>query len=85
MRAESEFLTAADVMARYHVGRMWIERKIKQAGFPRPIKFGGVSAVRFWRRSDIEKWEVEWEKQGKLGIGIKLTVTASSEPCTQSR
>jgi predicted DNA-binding transcriptional regulator AlpA len=58
-------------MARYHVGRMWIERHIKQDGFPRPIKFGHtVSAVRRWRRSDIEAWEAEWQAwQGRAATG----------------
>ena len=46
VRQPSEFLTAFQVRARYGVGRMWIERRIKQSGFPRPFKFGGVSAVR---------------------------------------
>ena len=59
--AKSEFLTAVQVRARYGVGRMWIERRIKQSAFPRPLKFGGVSAVRFWRRSDIEAWEAKWQ------------------------
>lgn len=59
--SKSEFLTAAHVRARYGVGRMWIERRIKQSGFPKPLKFGGVSAVRFWRRSDIEAWEAKWQ------------------------
>ena len=63
VRQPSEFLTAAQVQARYGVGRMWIERRIKQSGFPRPFKFGGVSAVRFWRRSDIEGWELQWQER----------------------
>ena len=61
MRA-AEYLTAADVMARYSCGRMWIERRIKDANFPKPIKLGpGVSAVRRWRLRDLEQWERERE------------------------
>jgi predicted DNA-binding transcriptional regulator AlpA len=58
----SEFLSAPAVLRRYGVGRMWIERRILDANFPKPIKFGpGVSAVRFWRRADLEQWERERE------------------------
>jgi prophage regulatory protein len=58
----AEYLTAADVMARYSCGRMWIERRIKDANFPKPIKLGpGVSAVRRWRLRDLEQWERERE------------------------
>ena len=54
----SEFLTAADVLARYSAGRNWIERRIKDSNFPKPIKLGpGVMAVRRWRRADLESWE----------------------------
>jgi predicted DNA-binding transcriptional regulator AlpA len=53
-----EYLTAADVMARYSCGRMWIERRIKDSGFPKPVKFGpGVSAVRRWHRDQLLAWE----------------------------
>jgi predicted DNA-binding transcriptional regulator AlpA len=57
-----EFLTAADVMARYSCGRNWIERRIKDSGFPKAIKLGpGVSAVRRWKLRDLEQWEAERE------------------------
>lgn len=69
----SEFLTAADVMARYHVGRMWIERRIKDSNFPRPFKFGHtVNAVRRWRRPDIEAWEA---------VAIDKHREAAQQPC----
>ena len=57
-----EYLTAADIMARYSCGRMWIERRIKDANFPKPVKLGpGVSAPRRWHRADLIAWEHERE------------------------
>jgi len=54
----SEYLTIADVMARFHASRMWVARRTLDANFPKPVRFGpGVSAVRRWRRTDIEAWE----------------------------
>jgi predicted DNA-binding transcriptional regulator AlpA len=51
-------------MARYGVSRMWLERHIKDHGFPHPIKFGGpVGAVRHFRRSAVLAWEVQWEEK----------------------
>lgn len=54
----SEYLTAVEVLHRYSAGRMWIERRIKDSNFPKPIKLGnGTRAVRRWRRGDLEAWE----------------------------
>ena len=62
----SEFLTARQLMARYGVSLMWLERHIKDHGFPHPIKFGGrVSAVRHWRRSAVLEWEQAWEQRSR--------------------
>ena len=58
MQSESEFLTAIDVQRRYRVSRMWIDRRIKDSGFPHPYKFGGrTNSVRRWRLSDLIAWE----------------------------
>jgi predicted DNA-binding transcriptional regulator AlpA len=52
-----EFLTSSQVRARYgHVSHMWLFRKMRDAGFPAPVRFGGNSR-RYWKREDLEKWE----------------------------
>ena len=51
---DSEFLTAAQLMARYGVSHMWLVRRMARDGFPKPSYFG---RLRFWRRTDIEQWE----------------------------
>jgi len=50
-----EYLTSAQVRARFGVGRMWVERRMAQSDFPRPISFG--TTRRFWRIVDVELWE----------------------------
>ena len=50
------FLKARRVQERYGVSHMWIERRQKDAGFPSPTFFGGI---RFWRLSELERWESE--------------------------
>ena len=51
---DSEFLTAAQLMARYGVSHMWLVRRMAKDGFPKPSYFG---RLRFWRRTEIEQWE----------------------------
>jgi predicted DNA-binding transcriptional regulator AlpA len=52
---DSEFLTAAQMMARYGgVSHMWLLRRLAKDGFPKPVYFGGL---RFWRRTEVEQWE----------------------------
>ena len=52
---DSEFLTAAQLMARYGgVSHMWLVRRMAKDGFPKPVYFG---RLRFWRRAEIEQWE----------------------------
>jgi hypothetical protein len=49
------FLKARQVRARYgDVSHMWLVRRQKDAGFPAPTIFGGI---RFWKLSDLERWE----------------------------
>lgn len=51
-----EFLSAAQARARYgNVSHMWLVRKMRDEGFPACVRFGG--RLRFWRVSDLEKWE----------------------------
>jgi predicted DNA-binding transcriptional regulator AlpA len=49
------FLRARQVQTRYGgVSHMWLVRRQKDGGFPSPIFFGGI---RFWKLSDLERWE----------------------------
>lgn len=53
---ESVYLTAAAVRARYgNVSHMWLVRKIRDDGFPPPVRFGG--RLRFFKLSELERWE----------------------------
>ena len=53
----SDYLTSAAVRAKFGgVSHMWIFRKTPDEGFPEPVRFGEKSR-RYWRASDIEKWE----------------------------
>lgn len=50
------FLNAEAVRARYGgVSHMWLVRKMRDEGFPQPVRFGG--RLRFWRVGDVEAWE----------------------------
>jgi predicted DNA-binding transcriptional regulator AlpA len=51
---DSEYLTAAQLMARYGVSHMWLIRRMARDGFPKPSYFG---RLRFWRRAEVEQWE----------------------------
>lgn len=49
------FLKARQVRARYgDVSHMWLVRRQRDAGFPSPTILGGI---RFWKLSDLERWE----------------------------
>jgi predicted DNA-binding transcriptional regulator AlpA len=53
---ESEFLNAAQVKQRYGgVSDMWLDRRLRDAGFPKAIRFGGRN--RFWRVAELVAWE----------------------------
>ena len=57
MALETEtYLTTAQVCERYSHSHMWIERRMKDAGFPRPIYFTG-SRLRHWPLSTLITWE----------------------------
>ena len=43
----------ADVRKHFGCSAMWIYRKQREQGFPRPRKFGGIRAARFWRRDEV--------------------------------
>lgn len=56
--AQSEtFLSTAKVRERYGVSHMWIERRLADSPtFPRPTYLG---RLRFYKRADLEAWELE--------------------------
>jgi predicted DNA-binding transcriptional regulator AlpA len=55
------YLTARQLQHRFgNVSRMWPYRRMKDAGFPAPVRFGG--RLRFWRVDDVERWERERAK-----------------------
>jgi predicted DNA-binding transcriptional regulator AlpA len=56
MSDQSEiYLKTKQVRKRYdNVSETWIERRMKDAGFPQPVYFGHL---RFWRESDLLQWK----------------------------
>ncbi len=58
MASETEiYLKTNQVRERYgNCSAMWIERRMKNSGFPPPVHFG---VLRFWRLSDLTAWEAE--------------------------
>jgi predicted DNA-binding transcriptional regulator AlpA len=58
MAPENEtYLKTNQVRERYgNCSAMWIERRMKDSGFPPPVHFG---VLRFWRVSDLVAWDAE--------------------------
>jgi predicted DNA-binding transcriptional regulator AlpA len=56
MATPDKYLTRADLHARYGVRRGWLERRMRQSNFPRPVRLGGAK-LRFWRESEVLAWE----------------------------
>lgn len=81
MLSESErvvYLTAAHVRERFGgVSHMWIVRKMRDAGFPDPVRFGG--RLRYWRISDVVAWE-----QAMIAHGIAASRSAARPATTRS-
>jgi hypothetical protein len=51
------YLKTDQVRERYgNCSAMWIERRMKDSGFPSPVYFG---VLRFWRTSDLVAWDAE--------------------------
>jgi predicted DNA-binding transcriptional regulator AlpA len=45
-------------MERFGVSHMWILRRMRDAGFPQPLRFSNAkTSRRFWRIADVEAWE----------------------------
>jgi predicted DNA-binding transcriptional regulator AlpA len=49
-----------EVCEHFRCSRMWVERKLRDPTlpFPKPIKLGGPTSARRWRRADVLAWEV---------------------------
>lgn len=55
---DARYLSAAQIMERFGTSHMWIVRRMADAGFPRPIRFGtSRTSRRFWRLDEVEAWE----------------------------
>jgi predicted DNA-binding transcriptional regulator AlpA len=58
---DARYLNAAQIMERFGVSHMWITRRMADAGFPQPIRFGNAkTSRRFWRIADVEAWERQY-------------------------
>jgi predicted DNA-binding transcriptional regulator AlpA len=71
------FLKARHVRERYRVSHMWIERRQRDADFPAPVYFGGM---RFWKLSDLERWELSQAARPKARLtrGLKSNAEVAS-------
>jgi hypothetical protein len=70
------FLKARQVRARYgDVSHMWLVRRQKDAGFPSPTILGGI---RFWKLSDLERWEKDQKTAPKIRTNNLQKATASN-------
>jgi predicted DNA-binding transcriptional regulator AlpA len=55
--ADPEYWTAGQIRERFQCSDMWIVRRMREHGFPAPIKFGGKTSARRWRVSEVLEWE----------------------------
>lgn len=58
---DDSYMLIGDVCEHFRCSRMWVVRKLAEPilPFPKPIKLGGATSARRWRRSDVLAWEVE--------------------------
>jgi predicted DNA-binding transcriptional regulator AlpA len=61
---DDNYMLVGDVMEHFRCSRMWITRKLADPvlPFPKPVKLGGPTSARRWRRSDVLEWERERAK-----------------------
>jgi hypothetical protein len=70
------FLKARQVRTRYgDVSHMWLVRRQKDAGFPSPTILGGI---RFWKLSDLERWETDQRAAPKIRTNNLPKATATN-------
>jgi predicted DNA-binding transcriptional regulator AlpA len=84
MRASTrtQYLTAADLRARYGVSRMWLHRKITLGTFPHGVHLGGGKLL-FWRLDDVEQWEANPLNHPKPPINVERVVEPAPAPVAQ--
>lgn len=51
-----QYLSDKSLAKRFSVCRTTIWRWSREAGFPKPVKFGGATR---WRLTEIEAWEMQ--------------------------
>jgi predicted DNA-binding transcriptional regulator AlpA len=61
------YMLIGEVCERFRCSRMWVTRRLADPilPFPKPIKFGGPTSARRWRRADVLAWEVARAKNTK--------------------
>jgi len=62
---DSTYWLIGDVCEHFRCSRMWVERRIKDTGFPKGIKFGGKTSARRFPVVEVLAWEVERAKLGE--------------------
>jgi predicted DNA-binding transcriptional regulator AlpA len=88
MASENEtYLKTNQVRERYgNCSAMWIERRMKDSGFPVPIYFG---ALRFWRVSGLVAWDAAQIKTAPTkpthDISAAHTSQARAKACRTKR
>ena len=57
---DDSYMLIGEVCEHFRCSRMWVTRKLADPilPFPQPIKFGGPTSARRWKRADIEAWEL---------------------------
>jgi len=63
MTRERRWITASEVAEILHISRSQVYRLIRNSGFPRPAKIGGLSR---WDREEIDHWmEAQYPLRGE--------------------
>jgi len=60
---DARYMTIGDVCEYFRCSRMWVTRRMADAGFPQPIRLGPTGGKRTphrrWLREDVLAWEAE--------------------------
>lgn len=61
---DDSYMLIGEVCERFHCSKMWVRRHMADPHhpFPKPIKFGGATSARRWRRADVLTWEAVYIK-----------------------
>jgi predicted DNA-binding transcriptional regulator AlpA len=75
---KGKYLRVADVRRRYGgASDMWLVRKMREFGFPRPIYFGGRD--RFWITEQLDEWDramIERGSTSQHGVAKRKAVSS---------